>query len=491
MGCEWNKLLDIYSPEYNLRFKGKKSYNSTFGKLMGLISIIIFISLFINFTIELFSRKSFDILYSSALNNNFTINLTNVPFFLAIMDKNSNIIPYNESIFKFSFRYIKQIFKNSFEPENININYNIEECDESLLINEDLSAIKKYNPINLTSFKCFPKDKELILNGRLGQYYSSIVLTLSFCSDNNSNCDIETIENILEGGYLIMSYFSYSIDHYSYKKPIKKSFKTDTFAIPNRSLRKMYNYYFNGAKYESDNGLLFQKKNTINFFEPNGISLDIVLSNNRLNNQDNTLISIQFGCSEYYNIYFREYRKIQYYLGLYNGICEAIYIVCKFLSNYILLKMRSRDIVNEIFFKENIYNRNGKIQIKKNTNHNINMLNKKSINEIENKKISNYKFFSSENKIINNEINKNSIFTYENSNISFYNKYFKSIIFDIKHYFIPYFCLKKDTTIKILNELYENINSKISIEILYFTEEHKNKKELLNEIFSNKLINYI
>ena len=90
--------------------------------------------------------------------------------------------------------------------------------------------------------------------------------------------------------------------------------------------------------------------------------------------------------------------------------------------------------------------------------------------------------------IINNEIRKNSIFTYENS---FYKKYFKSIIFDIKHYFIPSFCLKNDTIIKILNELYENINSKISIEILYFNKEHKNKEEILNKVFSNKIINYI
>ena len=238
MGYKWNEILDIYSPEYNLRFKGEKSYNSTFGKIMGLISIIIFISLFINFTIELFSRKSFDILYSSALNNDFYINLTNVPFFLVIMDKNSNIIPFNESIFKFSFHYNQQIFKNTFNPEYINMNYNLEECDYSFITNEDLSLLKTYGSFNLTSFKCFPKDKELILNGRLGQNYSSILLTLSFCSDNNSNCDIETIQNILEGGYLIMSYFSYSIDHYSYKKPIKKNFKADTFAIPNRSLRK-------------------------------------------------------------------------------------------------------------------------------------------------------------------------------------------------------------------------------------------------------------
>ena len=43
----------------------------------------------------------------------------------------------------------------------------------------------------------------------------------------------------------------------------------------------------------------------------------------------------------------------------------------------------------------------------------------------------------------------------------------------------------------ILNELYDNINSKISIEVLYFHEENKNKEEVLNEVFSNKIINYI
>ncbi len=105
------------------------------------------------------------------------------------------------------------------------------------------------------------------------------------------------------------------------------------------------------------------------------------------------------------------------------------------------------------------------------------MLNKKNINEIENKKLSKHKLFSSEHMIINNEIRKNSIFTYENSNTSFYNKYFKSIIFDIKHYFIPYFCLKNDTIIKILNELYENINSKISIEFYILMKSIKIKKK--------------
>ena len=43
--------LDIYSSEYKLRFKGEKDYNSLFGKIIGGISIFIFICLFVNFSI--------------------------------------------------------------------------------------------------------------------------------------------------------------------------------------------------------------------------------------------------------------------------------------------------------------------------------------------------------------------------------------------------------------------------------------------------------
>ena len=477
MGCKWNKIFDIYSPEYKLRFKGEKCYNSIFGELMGLASILIFISLFINFAIKLFSRKNFDIFNSYTLNNNFQINLTNIPFFLVIMDKDSNIIPYNESIYKFSFEYKKHIFKNNIQAEYFNMKYNLEECDYSYIKKEDLHLLNNYRINNLSAFKCFPKDIELILNGRLGKNYSSILLTISICGENNSNCEnIEKIENILKEGIFIISYFSYSIDHNSYEYPVKKTFRTDIFSIPDRNLRKSYNYYFNGAKYESDNGIFFKKIKKIEFFEPNEISFDINLINNSSNNKDEDLITIELGSSEIYNIYYKEYKKIQYYLGLFNGCYQAIYIIFKLISNYILLKMSSRDIVNEIFFKETLNQKNKNFLFKKNINNTINRLNQKNINQIENEILSKHKLFSSENIRINNEIKINSFFNYENAIGSFYKKYFNPIIFNIKHYFLPNICLKNDKKIKILTELYQNINSKISIEILYFNENIIKKK---------------
>ena len=477
MECKWNAIFDIYSPEYKLNFKGKESYNSTFGKIMGLCSIIIFISLFFNFEVELLSRKNFDILYSSVLNNDFQINLTNIPFFLLIMDKHSNIISYNESIFKFSFQYNKQTFKNKLEPEDISIKYNLEECDSSLFTKEDLDLLNNYGTTNLSSFRCFPRDVELILYGRIGHNYSSILLLLSICDENNSNCEnFEKIENMLNEGYIIMSHLSYSIDHYSYDHPIKKSFKTDIFSIPNKNLIKTYNYYFDGAKYENDNGLLFKKINKIDFFEPNGITFDINLINNTSNYKANNLVSVQLECSPFYNIYNRKYKKIQYYLGLFNGCCQAVYIIFKFISNFILLKMSSRDIVNEIFFKETLNKTNENVQLKSNNNLKINSgyLSQKHLIEIENKKSSNSNLFPFQQKSLNDNIKQNSINTYVKLNLSFYNKYFKSIIFDMKHYFIPNICLKND-----------------KIEVLYFNKINKNKEKVLNEVFSNKIFNYI
>ena len=53
MGCKtFFNIIDIYSIEYKLRFKGNKNYNSLLGKMIGGFSILIFITLFINFMIE-------------------------------------------------------------------------------------------------------------------------------------------------------------------------------------------------------------------------------------------------------------------------------------------------------------------------------------------------------------------------------------------------------------------------------------------------------
>ena len=75
MGCKnFFNIIDIYSIEYKLRFKGNKNYNSLLGKIIGGFSILIFITLFINFMIEFTQKKTFDLLYFSSMNNFYNIN---------------------------------------------------------------------------------------------------------------------------------------------------------------------------------------------------------------------------------------------------------------------------------------------------------------------------------------------------------------------------------------------------------------------------------
>ena len=160
--------LDIYSSEYKLRFKGEKDYNSLFGKIIGGISIFIFISLFVNFSIELFPRRNFDILYSSSINNDFIINLTNVPFFFSFVDNNSNFLPFNDNIFNISIQYKKEIHYNLTQPEYHSFSFNLETCDKSFIPSEYLDDFNEIPNEYFSNFKSRKNGNKLFFNS----YYS-------------------------------------------------------------------------------------------------------------------------------------------------------------------------------------------------------------------------------------------------------------------------------------------------------------------------------
>ena len=473
--------LDIYSSEYKLRFKGEKEYNSLFGKIIGGISIFIFISLFVNFSIELFPRRNFDILYSSSINNDFIINLTNVPFFFSFVDNNSNFLPFNDNIFNISIQYKKEIHYNLTQPEYHSFSFNLETCDKSFIPSEYLDDFNEIPNEYFSNFKCFPRNLELLLQGRMGINSSSILIIISKCNET-SIC--EKIDySSMKSASLIMSYLSYSLDHYSYDKPIKRNSRAEFFPISFNNIRKSFTYYFQGGKYESNNGLLFNFIHNYEFFELQQRTLDFEIYEN---NNYNILTTIEFCTSEKYNIYNRNYKTIQYYLGLFQGCCQAIYSIINIVTNYILTKMSSRDIVNEIFF-HNLKNE------KKSKFQNIPKLQKNIMNQkssfSDNKRILKKNLSSLEQ--INERNKKNSIFTYDILNTSLYQYYFKSIKFNFCDYFIPFILYKQNKEIQIFLSLKKNIDKKISIEELYFNKICKDKQFVLNQVCSNEINKYL
>lgn len=486
MVFKWNELLDIYSPEYKLRFKGNKYYNSFSGQLMGGITIIIFLSLYIFYVKDFCKKKNFEIYYDINFQDDYTINITNYPFLFALTDKDNNFISYNESLFKFYLVYTQQTFYNySIQPEKIYKLYNLETCDENQFSNDEFNELlNKYSKSIFKYFKCLPKNVELLIKGRIGLNNSYIEIGISKCDENkNSNCEKNYNETKIKTASLVISYLSYSIDHKSYMKPIKKKFQGELFPI-SLDLVKTYIYSLQLTKYISDDGTILSHQKTYSFFQPISKIYDF-----QINENNNNLIAIQFISSNNYNNYYRSYKKLQSYLALFESCCHGIYIIINFLAHYILLKLKNRDIVNEIFFPDWMKEyKEKKVKFKINSKINIKFNNINDLSEIKQP----IKYFNtSKERNLSDIPKKNSIFVFENNNFSLYQPYLKPLKYKIKHYILPFFTIKNDKIISILEKLKSRIFKKISIEILFFNEMCKKKENILNDIYSNEIIKYL
>ena len=484
MGCKnFFNIIDIYSIEYKLRFKGNKNYNSLLGKIIGGFSILIFITLFINFMIEFTQKKTFDLLYFSSINNFYNINLTNIPFFFSLVDNNGIFIPFKENLFNFTFQYVTQFYSNNTNPKTQILNYNLQFCHKVYNSNEFSSYLQLYPNYNLSNFFCFPKNLELNLNGRIGINNTFIRIIISKYYSNLNYSNIKFIN--LNGINLVISYLSNYIDHYSYEKPIKQILRPELFPISLINFKKNYVYFFQGASYKTNKGFLFNYFDDTIFFEPGKISYDI----ENLDEKDNILSIITFYCSDYYSFYIRNYKTLQYYLSLLGGFCQVIYFVVNIFTNYILSKMSYKDIINEIYF--NMF-----IKRKCNNNFNKNNTQFSSQNHFikcRDKKIFKKSNSSNEYRNSNKEYKLNHIITYNNeknnNNKSIYSK-IKPISFNYFYYFIPFVLFKKNKTILLYQKLKNSITKKISIDEIFFYEICENKKRIINKILSNEILNY-
>ncbi len=490
MVFKWYDILYIYSPEYKLRFKGEKQFKSLVGKIMGSLTFCCFIIFFFSLFQDLLKRNRFDLYFNSEFNNNFIINLTNHPIFFTLIDSESNFIILNNNSYKFYVEYIRHIYLNLTHSVIESDKYELENCDEKSFPDDLQNIFDKYPKNYISYFKCFPRNLELSIKGRTETNNSLIRFYISKCDSNeNPNCEKNLNESMLKSASLIVSYLSYSMDHFSFKHPIKKKLKVDIFPISIYNLTKTYYYYFQGAKYRSNNGIIIDDIKTYDFFETEQINFNFNF--NREQNINKNFICVEFKTSEKFNIYSRIYKNYQYYLVIFQGFCNCVYLFFSFLSNLILLKLKTLNIVNEIFFlnKEDNNEKKNKIKIDSNLNSNLSNNNMIEVSEIK-KSIKNLSSVNERNAFIENN-KKNSIFVYEKTNLSIYKKYLKPLSYTFFQYFLPLYFFKHDKNIIILNKLKQRLYLKISVESLYYMEIMKNKESILNNIYSNDIIKYI
>ena len=330
-------LLDFSGKSPNLRILNNNNYKSIVSFIISII-IIISIIFVIDSAIDYMNQQPMISYYKSIDNN------TNKTF--EISD--------SFLMFKFSFlsdclredyqemtltHIINGAFKNEFELEKCELGKNID-----LKYKKIIEDFEKDNKQNISNYLCpnYRGEKISIYNIQNNTSYLILYVTKYF----KDNCPIDDPFYIIE----IVSENDF-IDHNNKVNPYINSYnKQRVYSNDNIEFLDI-EYNFNYIKYDMDNGIFYQKYN----------SLDLITFSNVYSYQLNSFIPGQLSINidfkinkSNYDHYIRTYTKIQSLLADVANIIHLLMLIGTILSSFLLDKQMSRDILQTIILNNKI-----------------------------------------------------------------------------------------------------------------------------------------
>ena len=514
------KSINIYGMPFSIKYKNNTTYISILGILLSLITIIIISILLLYYFLELIKHSTFTVLNNNDKNKEISINLSNIPIMLGLININATLLEINKEYLSIS------IFKRTLIPINKSDGHltlkrlELEYCNESIYKNE-YPEMKKYD---LSKLLCIKPNQSLEIKGRYGDSingFKTIDIFLNICEEclNKTN-NLKELENYSYDSYFSIHYLSNIIDHYNYKEPLIQNFRSENFEI-NPLIHKKFLYYFSSLSYISDNGYLFNVQKKYNSLIFDYLNFDFIERNNSMiydNKIYSSIIQIIFSCSEYRITYNRTYLKITDIFSKIGGLIDFIFIVFNTINSYFSKKNFVVDIANNLICNKCIsactkYHNNGIYNISKFTNkdtiHNksdfrnsenqkfpLNLTSFKSNFNDKMKKNTNKKYLTSNNLDFNDSYLKNSkLKQFLKTNI--YNLGPQKLNITIFEYVIPYCFLQKFKKYNLLYIYKKLINSYLSLEeilpsierISRLYREDKNN-QLLSKTKYNNVFSY-
>ena len=462
MGFNTKQILlkfDFIGPIPEFRILDDTRYKSIFSSILSIL-LIIFSIVFVIYSFNEYLKQIPKVEYYK--NNDYSTNKTFV-----ISD---SLLMFKYSLFCYDDINIKpesDIYLDA--PMSIE-QFTLEPCE----LGKNLNS--KYKEV-IEKF-------ESLENEKLEDYYcvnynGSDVILYSNPSTINANKPslVFKLAAECENYFLIFSLITENdiIDHNKKDNPIVPYYQKNDIALKNEEKFAVYNYQY--IKYESDNGIFFNDKTTLN-----GIGVHSSNSNNRNDLYDH-ILNINFRMnSANYDLYRRTFIKFQSFLADVMSLINLLITISKVVTEFLLYKKMHKDIIKYI-----ITNKEKEI-IQPNKINKVFDINDTKIEKLE-KKISN-------NKIIKEKVNSiNSRVSLENLNKNYDSKFEnedKIIIKVMKNLnfinIIKSFFCNKDKKLKLINICNDNINSNICVERilrrLYILENENNS--LIGED-SNKL----
>ena len=349
----WYKF-DLYAPPFPLRFKKERRYKSKLGLTLGVLSIIVFISVFINEILTVFARTSFSIVQETLYANHPKINFSYIPILIHLQNtQNGDDYTFNSSIFnitltKMRYEYIDN--EIDYSTENIPL---IKCNNENFL--QKYSDFYDYNLLDEYLCPYYTNDNNFYIEGDFSD--SSLVkyLTLKISVCNNNDCiDLKEIEDLVNKIKLVFYVkINYPIfDNYFH--PIKSYYKSFQISLStSQSKDLIYNFY--QKNYSSDIGLIYSKYLKYSLFDYDSAESELITFNN------NYFFKAKFYAIKKIIRIKRNYKRITEMLGEAGGTCNVIFSICNFITSYLLRNMISEEIIN-LVIDRNIEIKNDKIE---------------------------------------------------------------------------------------------------------------------------------
>ena len=510
------QTIDLYGLSIPLRYNQRIKFNTLCGSILSIITILIIISILINFTISILNHKNFSIIQNTIqITKKNIINFSKIPLLIGFINDGGRPLKIDET-------YLEIILdKNDHYPEKdengimklkrISKRIKLEYCDLNKHFGNDKNIINLIKDYEYQNYLCPIPNQNLSIGGRWGDSvhgYDMLEFHIVKCENNTfkNNCksDFE-MKKFFKNSYMSIIYLSQALNHHNINHPINFNFRSEVFLIVSEQVKRYY-YYFLPGEYISDNGFFFVNKKKFDFYDYQTTIIDFVDEEDQSFYSDKTLIEVSFSCMDRFVKVERYYQKFQDCFGNVGIYIRIIFEIFQFISNYFSEKIFLIDVINNIFPPKND-NKNNKDSNNNNNCKNNNLKIKKNDYKNDNNFNSNHIILNNNNYTNSDFINtnaskiKNNIITtgvkinnfnnthFEISNLN-HNNSPQSLFINLENrgkikltlseYICPFYLIEKSKKNKIILFYKNFIYNDISIEIIIPLMERISKMKNIN-----------
>ena len=351
------QTIDLYGLSIPLRYNQRIKFNTLCGSILSIITILIIISILINFTISILNHKNFSIIQNTIqITKKNIINFSKIPLLIGFINDGGRPLKidetYLEIILDKNDHYPERNDKGTVDVRRESVPIALEKCKIGVHFNES-DVIEMIKDFEYENYLCPVPGQNLSIGGRWGDNvhgYDMLEFHVIKCENTTEKqiChSFEELELFFKNSYFHIIYLAQSLDHYDVKNPIKKKFRSEIFLIVTQLVKRYY-YYFLPGEYISDDGLIFTNYKYYDYFEYERTVIDFVDKEDQDYYSGATIAEVAFSSIDKFTTVKRKYSKIQDSLGNIGGWIRIILVVCQCISDYFSEKIFLVDIINSI-----------------------------------------------------------------------------------------------------------------------------------------------